>query len=297
MYNEAYYIKFLMKDGRENLEMKLKVGNLSKLLNVSTNTVRRYENLGYISSHRSEENGYRYFNEADIIKFINARHMRKIGFSHPDISKIFTYGIDDLRGKFNERLSEIDQQIEYLTNLRHCLKDDIGMMDKIDIYEKQDYIRDCVPLYYVLYQDGENLLMEDKRLSKVWDFLYKSPEVHHIFIIKKEDVESEDIILKKGWAIKIADLDKYKIEKNNYVELYEKKKSLLRLAKLPVKNDNVNSTHSSYLKDILLNESMQYLNDHNLKLDGDIIGISIAIVIENNIEMQYVLVSLPIAEK
>lgn len=277
--------------------MKFKIGNLSKLLNVSTNTVRRYEDLGYISSHRSEENGYRYFNEADIIKFINARLMRKFGFTHSDISKMLTYDIDELKSSYNERLSEIDQQIEYLQNLRHCLNDNIKMMNRIDIYEQPDYIRDCVPLYYVLYQDGDKLLMESKRLSKIQDFLYQSPEVQHVFIIRKEDADADNILLKKGWAIKISDLDRFKIEKNDFVETYEKKKSLLRLAKLPVDYDKVNTSNGSYLKDTLIKESIQYLEDHNLKLDGDIIGITIAIVFENKKEMQYVLVSFPISEK
>ena len=38
------------------------------------------------------------------------------------------------------------------------------------------------------------------------------------------------------------------------------------------------------------------MNEHNLKIDGDIIGIVITIVIEDDEEMQYLLISIPIAE-
>ena len=41
--------------------MKYKIGELAKLLNISTNTVRRYENQGYIHAVRNADSGYRYY--------------------------------------------------------------------------------------------------------------------------------------------------------------------------------------------------------------------------------------------
>lgn len=39
--------------------MRYKISDLAKLLDVSTNTVRRYEDMGYISAVRDENSGYR----------------------------------------------------------------------------------------------------------------------------------------------------------------------------------------------------------------------------------------------
>lgn len=276
--------------------MKYKISDLSKLLNVSTNTVRRYEELGYISSYRDEKNGYRYYSEDDITKFMNARLLRKYGFTHSDIANMMSYDMNELKSSYEERMEKIDEQIEYLQNLRHCMKDDIGMMGKIDIYQQPNYRRECVPLYYVLYQSGDKILKENRRLRTVQDFLYQSPEVHRIFLIRKEDIEADNVSLNMGWAVKVADLDRFKIEKNEFVEIYEKRESLLRLAKLPVESEKINICNGSELKNMLIKEPIQYMEEHHLKLVGDIIGIAIAIVIENNIEMQYVLVNFPIAE-
>ena len=52
--------------------MKYKIGELAKLLGVSTNTVRRYEDMGYISAVRDENSGYRYYNDDDIFSVMNA---------------------------------------------------------------------------------------------------------------------------------------------------------------------------------------------------------------------------------
>ena len=53
--------------------MRYKISELAKLLGVSTNTVRRYEDMGYISAVRDEKSGYRYNNDDDIITVKNAK--------------------------------------------------------------------------------------------------------------------------------------------------------------------------------------------------------------------------------
>ena len=62
--------------------MKYKIGELAKLLNISTNTVRRYENQGYINAVRNEDSGYRYYDEDGVFDITNIRLLRKYGFPH-----------------------------------------------------------------------------------------------------------------------------------------------------------------------------------------------------------------------
>jgi hypothetical protein len=167
-------------------------------------------------------------------------------------------------------------------------------MKKVDVSEQLCYIRDCVAFSYVLYQSGEKILKEPERLMTVQDYLYLSPEVQRIYLIRKEDVENDHIILNAGWAIKMADLDRFKIKDNEYTERYEKRKSLLSVAKLPV---NMEKTSKSLnLRESLLKKPFQYMQEHNLQMAGDIIGVVIANVLEENQEIQYILVGVPIAE-
>ncbi|MDR3598640.1 MerR family transcriptional regulator [Clostridium sp.] len=140
--------------------MKYKISELSNLLNVSTNTVRRYENMGYITSKRSENNNYRYYGEDDISKFMTARLLRKYGFTHTEISEMKNIEMSDLISAYENRMKKMDERIEYLINLRHRLKDDLVLMKKVNEYNELCYIKDCVPLSYVLYQSGDKLLKE-----------------------------------------------------------------------------------------------------------------------------------------
>ncbi|MCL6605692.1 MAG: MerR family transcriptional regulator [Paenibacillus sp.] len=269
--------------------MKFKISELATLLNVSTNTIRRYEKMGYITSKRSENSNYRYFSDDDLSTFVHVRLLRKYGFTHPEIGQMKTSDIPELLPVYDKLLRQFDDQISYLTNLRHRLKDDLVLMKKANDDEQSCYIRDCVSFSYVLYQSGDRILMEPKRVKTIQDYLYLSPEVQRIYLIRKEDAANDRIILNAGWAIKTALLDRYQIYENEYTERYEKRKSLISVAKVPVNGEK-------NLKEDLLKEPFQYMQEHNLKLNGDIIGVVIANVFEANREVQYILIGVPIEE-
>jgi DNA-binding transcriptional MerR regulator len=277
--------------------MKYKISELSTLLNVSTNTVRRYEDMGYITSERSENSNYRYYSEDNITKFMTIRLLRKYGFTHTEIASMKSSEMSGLISSYENRIEEMDKQISYMTSLRHRLKDDLVLMKKADTFKELCYIKDCVALSYVLYQSGDKLLKESKRIRTVQDYLYFSPEVQRIYLIRKEAVENDNIILNVGWAVKLVHLERYKIKENEYTERYEKRKSLFTLAKLPVNTEDTSKYTNEQLKEVLLDEPFKYMEEHNLKIDGDIIGIAITEVIEDNQEMEYILMSVPITDK
>jgi DNA-binding transcriptional MerR regulator len=129
--------------------MRYKISDLAQLLNVSTNTVRRYEQMGYIHAQRDESNGYRYYSEEDIFRFINARLMRKYGFTHDDLAQMKCFDITKTMEAYEKRMEKMDEEIAYMTYVRHRIKDDALLMKKYisinSVYEKWN-----VPMFYVL---------------------------------------------------------------------------------------------------------------------------------------------------
>ena len=136
--------------------MKYKIGELAKLLNISTNTVRRYENQGYIHAVRNEDSGYRYYDEDGVFDITNIRLLRKYGFPHEKLLEMQSYTIQEEIAAYQERMQQMDKEIAYMTYVRHRIKDDVLLMQKaaqmIDVYEK-----DCVEQIYVLYKEGGKL--------------------------------------------------------------------------------------------------------------------------------------------
>ncbi|WP_449537942.1 MerR family transcriptional regulator [Ferdinandcohnia sp. Marseille-Q9671] len=269
--------------------MKYNVSELATLLNVSTNTIRRYEKLGYITPERSRNN-YRYYSEPDITKFMNVKLLRKYGFTHEEIGGMQSSEMAGIISAFEKRMETIEMQITYLSNLRHRVKDDLVLMKKADASNQTCYIRDCVALSYVIYQSGETILKEPERLMTVQDYLYNSPEVQRVYLIRKEDVDQDQVVLNAGWAVKMVDVERFNLTDNEYTERYDKRKSLMSVVKLPVHMEN----KSLDLKESMLKKPFQYMQEHNLQMAGDIIGVVIANVVEEDQDMQYILVGIPI---
>jgi DNA-binding transcriptional MerR regulator len=276
--------------------MEYKISELAYLLNVSTNTIRRYEKMGYIASKRSKSN-YRYYNKDDITKFMTVILLRKYGFTHTEIANMENSEMPDLIAAYESKLEEMDEQINQLTNLRHRLKDDLVLLKKVNEVEERFYVRDCIDFSYVLYQSGDKLLKESKRILTVQNYLYSSPEVQLIYIIRKKDIENDKIILNMGWAVKMDHLNKYNIKENEYTERYEKQKSLFSFAKLPINTKKPIKYTNEQLKDVLLNEPFKYMQEQNLKIAGDIMGVVVTNKTKDNQEIQDVLLCIPIVNK
>lgn len=274
--------------------MKYRVSDLAKLLDVSTNTVRRYEEMGYINANRDVNSGYRYFDDNDIFEIVNARMLLKYEFNHEEIVDVLNCDLKQMIDIFEDKMEQIDNKIAYMTYVRHRMKDDYLLMKKAyegcSVYEKM-----CVDQTFILYKEGDNLLNEPKRLNTLQAFLYDSPEFQRIYIIRKNDYEAGKSVLNPGWTVKTAQLGMYGIESNAYTERYESKRSVMGIARLPVQKSDAYLPDE--IDDHLLKEHLVYIKEHDLKVAGDIMCIVITRVKEDGQEMLYLLVSVPVEEK
>ena len=151
--------------------MKYKIGELAKLLNISTNTVRRYENQGYIHAVRNEDSGYRYYDEDGVFDITNIRLLRKYGFPHEKLLEMQSYTIQEEIAAYQERMQQMDKEIAYMTYVRHRIKDDVLLMQKAaqmisrflrysERHYKERHVlqcqkTDCIPLQLYFPQDPQ----------------------------------------------------------------------------------------------------------------------------------------------
>lgn len=275
--------------------MRYKINEIAKLLNVSTNTVRRYEGYGHIQSVRDKNNTYRYYNKGDLTRLMNIRVLRKYGFAHKDIINMKDNGIEQLIQHYQEQDRYMESEIVKLTNLRHRLRDDLILLQKTNNIYQHLYIRDSIAYSYVLYQSGAMLLLEEDRIKKIHEFLYKAPKVQMIYLIKKEDISLENIKIHMGWAMKVSDLEQSDVEENEFTQRYPTRKTLMSLEKLPVNAEIIH--RNSLCQNELFKEATYYMKEHNLSVGGDLLGVKIATIVEEGEELEYILFNIPIEEK
>ncbi len=277
--------------------MNYKVSDLSKILDISSNTVRRYEGMGYLSPDRMDANGYRVYGAGDVTKMIIINHYRKIGFSHAEIAKIFKGSYHEKIELYEERLAAMDRELELLSGLRHMLKDDLALMKKIEAVQDGFYQRDCVPMNYVLYSKNGELLKEDGRLDTIQEYFYNAAELRYVYIFKKEEIEQGKLCCNEGIAVKDVHMERFGLGLNEYTGVYEKKHSIMKIAKLPLNFAECEPEEKERLFHEVFDDTLGYLKETGCAVDGDVIGIKISMSLEEDYEEQYVLISIPFANK
>jgi len=274
--------------------MNYKVSDLSKILDISSNTVRRYEGLGYLSPDRMDANGYRLYSASDVTKMIMINHYRKIGFGHAEIAKILKSSYQDKISIYEERLNAMDKELEYLSGLRHMLKDDIVLMRKTSEVKEGFYKRECVPMNYVLYNQGGGLLKESGRLDTIQEYFYNASELRYIYIFKKEDIQKGVLICNEGIAVKQVDMDRFGLKNNSFTCMYPKKLSIMKIIKLPINFSECIDVEREQLFEFLFRDMLDYIEADGYKMSGDVIGVKISLSLDGDTEEQHVLISMPI---
>lgn len=278
--------------------MKYKTSELSKILNVSANTIRRFAEKGYLLPQRDEKNKYRYFESSDVEKTIYIGKYRKIGFSHDEIADIFSSNIKDNNKRCQDKLMEMDKEIERLTAIRHMLKDDINMMKRIDEYGTEFIEMDCVPFYFVSYQIEGELCGTGRRRGLLKQFLYECPEIKYIYIFRKENILKRKLAYEEAIAIKKVHVERFNVDiTNKEVEPYIKYPSIMRIVRVPIDFMDDKSYVREEIKSLLYDEFFNYMKEHNYELAGDAIAIKIGYSKEDDGEMQYILLSMPVDKK
>lgn len=106
----------------------LQIGDLSKLVDISTKTIRYYEEIELLPPPRRGENGYRQYDQSDVelLRFI--RRARSLDFALDDITEILAFRergeapCQYVMSLMEERIGQIADRIRDLENIKTDLE-------------------------------------------------------------------------------------------------------------------------------------------------------------------------------
>ncbi len=278
--------------------MKYKTSDLSKMLDVSANTIRRFAEKGYLSPDRNDQNQYRHFSNADVEKITYISKYRKIGFGHDEIAAMLNGDIFETCEIYQKRMDALDEEIARLQSLRHMVKDDVGMMKGVTEYGDDFIERKSVAMHYVAYKSGNKIVDSVSRQKVLHRFIYDFPEIEYIYIIRKENILKRNICCEEAVGIRSKLAQKKNIDvEDSDIERYPEQESLLRIVKLPIDFNEDNHPRKEEIKRILFDNYLEYMDAKGYVLDGDAVGVKIGLSKEDGKEMQYVVLGMPIVKK
>ena len=115
----------------------MNIGEVSKLSNVNSKMIRRYEELGIIPKAGRNLSGYRTYSEKDVhvLKFV--KKARDLGFSMKDVKQLLSLWRNKSRSsaqvksmaqkhqqELTKKLKEIQAMLSTINKLVHCCRGD-----------------------------------------------------------------------------------------------------------------------------------------------------------------------------
>ena len=171
------------------------IGETSKILDISIDTLRYYDKIGLLHPNVQEENKYRRYSLDQMDTLVTIKMLRALDIPIEEIRALLSEeSLDHTRAVINKKRTEIYDQIRYYELLNRKIDYLDGVFDK---FSDTDYIEIVKsPKYWMILTDS---IMEsdDKSLSKKIDRLLKSfsPQrewitlCHSISIVSKANLQ------------------------------------------------------------------------------------------------------------
>jgi DNA-binding transcriptional MerR regulator len=115
------------------------IGDLARELDVSTRTIRYYEERGLLSPMRTDHTQQRLYAPRDRVRLILLLRARGLGFNLDDIRDLFeiydathdeTLQNERLREMIVDRLAQVETQLRHLGEIHDALRDGLARVER-----------------------------------------------------------------------------------------------------------------------------------------------------------------------
>ncbi|MBQ8930024.1 MAG: MerR family transcriptional regulator [Oscillospiraceae bacterium] len=193
--------------------MRYKIGDVAKILGISTDIIRYYEQKGIVSPQRDENNDYRYYDTWDTNNLIDCIWYKHYGFGIDQISHMLSeYTRDDLLDCLDEKTREMEQELhrqqlllERIRQHRNAIAGFENYLGKCDMRYRPTLI------YYLNRHNAAYYNRSDlQRLSLRWQEYM--PFTKRYFEVPESYAENPDVGYSWGFSLDMHYVDEFKIQ-------------------------------------------------------------------------------------
>lgn len=221
----------------------LTIGQFAKIVGVSPKALRLYEAIGLIRSHVRGENGYRYYDEKQVMTAIRLKEFKDLGFKLKEIKGLLnldtTIESRHMAIAMKSRLQLISKQSSQLHSQKKQIEEILTSLENNKKPLKADQRRAIMSFYgnaFILVTGNDGLdktanliqlhFKNDKKDIPIFhwneDFNWQR-EKPFILILQESNLNSKNITNLHPDVIVIKNLGFHSIEtQNNYLKLYSK---------------------------------------------------------------------------
>ena len=117
----------------------IKIKDVSLKYDITARTLRYYEDMGLLTSTRSDDYAYRMYDESAVRRLEKILILRKLNISIKDIQRIFSAsGSDVVLEVLEKKVQNIDDEVALLHELKDIVLDFIREIERVDFANNSD---------------------------------------------------------------------------------------------------------------------------------------------------------------
>ncbi len=245
------------------------VGEMADMLNMPAPTIRYYEQEGVVVPKRDEENAYRKYTVVDGNYLLKLKELRNVGATIADSTRLLNYA--DLAA-FQEGFRNLEAALSAKLQREHMLLDGLRrQMQRLDGLENslnQITVETRPALWRYNHQNGDKFEVGDKHKKARDGWTNYTPAAFLSFAFFLED---ESHLIRWGFGIEEDMLGNSGLSALPYANRYAATKCVRYVFCI---------IDSLFLRYENLQPAISYIKEHSFLLAGDIIGRSIARVMD-----------------
>lgn len=117
----------------------IKIKDMSRNYDITTRTLRYYEQMGLITSTRSDDYAYRMYDEEAVRRLEQILILRKLNISIKDIQRVFsTSSSDVVLDVLGKKVEKIDDEVTLLNELKEIVLEFINEIKQVNFGDNSD---------------------------------------------------------------------------------------------------------------------------------------------------------------
>ncbi len=192
--------------------MQYKIGDVARILGISTDLLRYYEKKGVVTPTKDKQNDYRYYDAWDINFLIDCLWYKNFGFGIPQIAYMVSdcyYG--DLLDMLGEKKDELEDLIHHQELLLRRINQHLEQVKRVKETMGKINIEPCpeVVCYLNRYDTDYDNSDEMQKLSKQW--LSYMPFLQRYFEMPTEPEDQHAHHYSWGFSLEMDYVDEFSV--------------------------------------------------------------------------------------
>ncbi len=203
--------------------MFYKIGVLAEMFGVSPQTIRNYEEHGFLSPVRDDMSTTRRYQSRNIKWLFSIRRYLAMGFSIKDIWSLFSCEtVEELDEKIKVKEKELEKEILKIQQQLEAVK-----RQEEDLTAIQEHVNQCgvigsMEMYYVVNQKGQEIDESKETMSVVKNWLQHIEYVYSATIVNEEYIAHPEMNERdSGFCVEVGVAEQFHLLINENVTKFK----------------------------------------------------------------------------